>query len=342
LSFQLTSLLLLLFLLLLQRLSVLLRQLLSLLLVLLFQLLSSAFLRLLLCLLSLQLLSALLRHLLSLLLALLLFQLLSPCLLSLLLQLLSALLRHLLSLLLALLLFQLLSPCFVRLLFCKLCVIAFLLLLNALSFGRLLSKQLLLLLQMLTLEGGVCGARRRGAEDLRELLRVDRNWRGSATRACRARRPNGLTICTDRRRNRGSGGRMYHGRHGRRSKFHGRGDRGPSRRYAADCADAQRPSAILSNGFLAPLECRWRRGRRRPRNNGSCLYDRRRPRRGQSTSPEDCLLCGHHRRRHCADRCSHDCTLIDMHHVPGDRLCGRERLGRCRRDGAGYVAVDVV
>ena len=71
------------------------------------------------------------------------------------------------SLLLAVLLFQLLLPCLVRLLLCKLRVIALLLLLNPLSFRCLLSKQLLLLLQMLTLESGICGARRRRAKDLR-------------------------------------------------------------------------------------------------------------------------------------------------------------------------------
>ena len=72
-----------------------------------------------------------------------------------------------LSLLLALLLFQLLPPCVVRLLLGELRVVAILLLLNALSFRGLLSKELLLLLQMLTLESGICGARRRRAGDLR-------------------------------------------------------------------------------------------------------------------------------------------------------------------------------
>ena len=130
LSFQLTPLFLLLFLLLLQGLSVLLRQLLSLLLVLLFQLLST-------------------------------------------------LLRQLLSLLLALLLFQLLPPCLIRLLLRQLRVVALLLLLHALPFRRLLGKQLLLVLQMLTLESGIGSARRRRAGDLRQLLRVNRNGRRS-------------------------------------------------------------------------------------------------------------------------------------------------------------------
>ena len=153
LSFQLTPLFLLLLLLLLQGLSVLLRQLLSLLLMLLFQRLST-----------------LLRQLLSLLLALLLLELLPPRLVRLLpslLLFLSALLGQLLSLLLALLLFELLSPCLVRLLLCQLRVVALLLLLHALPFRRLLGKQLLLLLQMLTLESGIGSARRRRAGDLR-------------------------------------------------------------------------------------------------------------------------------------------------------------------------------
>ncbi len=159
LSFQLTPLFLLLLLLLLQGLSVLLRQLLSLLLVLLFQLLST-----------------LLRQLLSLLL----LELLPPRLVRLLpslLLLLSALLRQLLSLLLALLLLELLSPCLVRLSLCQLRVVALLLLLHTLPFRRLLGKQLLLLLQMLTLESGIGSARRRRAGDLRQLLRVDRSGR---------------------------------------------------------------------------------------------------------------------------------------------------------------------
>jgi hypothetical protein len=227
-------------------------------------------------LLLLQRLSVLLRQLLSLLLALLLLLLL-----------LSTLLGQLLSLLLALLLFQLLSSCLVPLLLCELRVVALLLLLNPLSFGRLLSSQLLLLLQMLTLKSGICAARRRWAGDLRQLLRVDRNCRRSRTRPGRARRPYGLTIRTRRRGNPGSSGRMYHGRHGGRSKFDRRGDRRSTGRYAADCADAQRSSAILLDGFLAPLERRWRRGRRHPGNNRSRLYDRRRSRCGQSTAAED-------------------------------------------------------
>jgi hypothetical protein len=46
-------------------------------------------------------------------------------------------------------------------------VVAFLLLLNPLPFGRLLSSELLLLLQMLTLKSAICGARRRWAGSLR-------------------------------------------------------------------------------------------------------------------------------------------------------------------------------
>jgi hypothetical protein len=84
-----------------------------------------------------------------------------------LLLLLSALLRQLLSLLLALLLVQLLSPCVIRLLLRQLRMVALLLLLHALPFRRLLGKQLLLLLQVLTLESGIGGARRRRAVDLR-------------------------------------------------------------------------------------------------------------------------------------------------------------------------------
>src|SRR6266404_3752671 len=209
LSFQLTPLFLLLLLLLLQGLSVLpclllllflstlLRQLLSLLLaLLLFELLSPRLVRLLPCLLLLLLfLSTLLGQLLSLLLTLLLLELLPPCLVRLLpclLLLLSALLRQLLSLLLALLLLELLSPRLVRLLLCQLRVVALLLLLHALPFRRLLGKQLLLLLQMLTLESGIGSARRRRAGDLRQLLRVDRSGRRPGTLAGCARRACGL------------------------------------------------------------------------------------------------------------------------------------------------------
>src|SRR6266404_4396248 len=194
LSFQLTPLFLLLLLLLLQGLSVLLRQLLSLLLVLLLQLLSTLLrqlLSLLLALLLLLFLSTLLRQLLSLLL----LELLPPRLVRLLpslLLFLSALLGQLLSLLLALLLFELLSPCLVRLLLCQLRVVALLLLLHALPFSRLLGKQLLLLLQMLTLESGIGSARRRRAGDLRQLLRVDRSGRRPGTLAGCARRACGL------------------------------------------------------------------------------------------------------------------------------------------------------
>ena len=112
---------------------------------------------------ALLLLSTLLRQFLGLLLALLLFHRLLPCLLLLL----STLLRQLLSLLLALLLLQLLSSRVIRLLLCQLRVVALLLLLHALPFRRLLGKQLLLLLQMLTLESGIGSARRRRAGDLR-------------------------------------------------------------------------------------------------------------------------------------------------------------------------------
>ena len=86
-----------------------------------------------------------------------------PCLLLFL----SALLRQLLSLLLALLLFQLLPPCLIRLLLCQLRVVALLLLLHALPFRRLLGKQLLLFLHMLTLESSIGSARQRRAGDLR-------------------------------------------------------------------------------------------------------------------------------------------------------------------------------
>ena len=166
------------------------------------------------------------------------------------------LLCQLLSLLLALLLSQLLFSSLIRLLFCELGVVALLLLLNSLPFRRLLSKQLLLLLQMLTLEGRICGARRRWAEGLRQLLRVDGNCRRSGTLACRARLTYGLTSGAGRWRRDGSLRRMYHGRYGRRRQFDSRGYRRPACRYALNCAGAQGPSAIRLDGFLPPLEHR--------------------------------------------------------------------------------------
>src|SRR6266404_4716384 len=341
-------------------LSTLLRQLLSLLLaLLLFQLLAPRLLRLLPCLLLLLILSTLLRQLLSLLLALLLLlilstllrQLLSLLLLELLpprlvrllpslLLFLSALLGQLLSLLLALLLFELLSPCLVRLSLCQLRVVALLLLLHTLPFRRLLGKQLLLLLQMLTLESGIGSARRRRAGDLRQLLRVDRSGRRPGTLAGRARRACGLH--PSRWRGHGSFRRMDHGRHGRRRQFHGGGDRRPTRRYASDCADAQRSSAVRLDGFLPALERRRRRGRHHAGNYRPGLYDRRRSCRGHSASAEERLLRGNHRRRHRPDGRAHDRALIDMHGVSRNRLRGGERLGRGRGHGAGYAAIDVV
>ncbi len=193
---------------------------------------------------------------------------------------------------------------------------------------------------MLTLESGIGSARRRRAGDLRQLLRVDRSGRRPGTLAGRARRACGLH--PSRWRGHGSFRRMDHGRHGRRRQFHGGGDRRPTRRYASDCADAQRSSAVRLNGFLPPLERRRRRGRHHAGNHRPGLYDGRRSCRGHSASAEERLLRGNHSRRHRPDGRAHDRALIDMHGVSRNRLRGGERLGRGRGHGAGYAAIDVV
>jgi hypothetical protein len=168
---------------------------------------------------------------------------------------------------------------------------------------------------------------------------MDSHCRGSGALAWRAPRTYGLT---SRWRREGSVRRMYHGRHGRRRQFDSHGCRRSTRRYALDCADTQRSSAIRPDGFLPLLERRWWRRRHHPGNNRSRLYDRRRPRRGRSTAAQDRLFCGYHRRRNRSDGRAHNGVFIEMYRISCDRLRRRERLGRGRRDGAGYAAIDVV
>jgi hypothetical protein len=92
--------------------------------------------------------------------------------------------------LLLMLVLELRSPRLVRLLLCQLLVLEFLLPLHLLSLLLLSRTQLLLLLQMLTLEYGVRDARGRGPGRRRELVRMNRprqSWIRSGNRRWRGR-----------------------------------------------------------------------------------------------------------------------------------------------------------